>query len=141
MKANYNKTYFRIHSWLIYWYGSAKCCENKDCGYRNPKRFEWALIKGRKHEKKRSSYIQLCPSCHRKYDFTEEARCNLSKAKKGKPALNKRPVMLNNEIVFESITMASKKTNVSITSIHNNIKGLSKSTKIGIWDYQRTNLG
>lgn len=56
-----------------------------------------------------------------------------SKKRKGKPAKNRVSVVLNNKTIFQSITEASIKTGVKITSIHNNIKGLSKTTKLGIW--------
>ncbi len=47
--------------------------------------------------------------------------------------INKKEVILNNNEIFSSIIEASKKTGVSNTSICNNIKGLSKKTKVGIW--------
>jgi len=63
-----------------------------------------------------------------------------SKKRKGKPALNKKRVILNNEKIFESLTDASNKTGISINSISNNLKGLSKITKVGKWEiYQKTN--
>jgi hypothetical protein len=33
-----------------------------------PCRYEWALLKGKMMERKRENFIQLCMSCHRKYD-------------------------------------------------------------------------
>lgn len=140
MKANeMDLNYFKSHSWLIYWFGRANKCENINCNYENPKRFEYALKKGFTPEKKRENYIMLCPSCHRKYDFTELQRKNQSKARIGMEAKNKRPVVLNDEIVFESLSEASINTGISISSIHNNIKGLSKTTKLGKWQYQQMN--
>lgn len=57
---------------------------------------------------------------------------------RGKQSHNIRAVILNNNKEYSSITVASKKTDVGITSIHNNLKGLSKSTKVGVWEYQLT---
>ena len=131
--------YYKTHSWLKYWYGRADKCENDKCDYKNPKRYEWALIKGKAHEKKRENYIMLCPSCHRKYDYTEEHRKNISKARKGCKALNKKAVILNGEEEFESISKAAEFFGVSVGTIHNNIKGLSKKTKQGKWEYAQTN--
>jgi group I intron endonuclease len=65
--------------------------------------------------------------------ISDSHKLAISKAKKGKPALNKKKIILNNEFVFSSLTDASNKTGVSITSISNNLNGLSKTTKIGIW--------
>lgn len=53
--------------------------------------------------------------------------------RRGKPSNNVVSVILNNELIFSSMTEAYIKTGVSVTSIHNNIKGISKTTKIGVW--------
>ena len=38
-----------------------------------------------------------------------------------------------------TVTQASIKTGISVTSIANNLAGLSKKTKIGIWEYLHKN--
>ena len=58
-----------IHDWIRENYGSANKCSNPDCKYNKPKRYEWALIHGKKYERNVENFIQLCPSCHRKYDY------------------------------------------------------------------------
>ena len=74
-----NIGYRTIHYRIINKYGKASCCENTICVYprlnlhtkkimKNPKRYEWANING-KYKLKRSDWIQLCPSCHRRYDY------------------------------------------------------------------------
>ena len=83
------KEYFKVHAWLGYKYGRANKCEMGDCKSKSPRRFEWALITGMECVKDRNNFIMLCPSCHRKYDFTEEIRQNISKAKRGIPAHNR----------------------------------------------------
>ena len=135
-KEKFDKNYYRVHSWITYHYGKANKCENKECKAKSIKRYEWALKKGFKYTKDINSFIQLCSSCHTLYDFTDETRKKISASKKGKPAKNKRPVLLNDELAFESITEASIKTGVSITSINNNLVGLSAKTKKGVWTYQ-----
>lgn len=81
--------------------------------------------------------------------FTQETKIKMSNSAKGRdmsalikksaekrkgiPSHNRVKVVLNNSIVYESISEASIKTGVSIGSIHNNLKGLSKTTKKGIW--------
>ena|SRR3990167_7141713 len=57
-----------IHHWLVYHYGKANKCENPGCNYPNPKKFNWALIKGKDYEQNRDNFWMLCPSCHIKYD-------------------------------------------------------------------------
>ena len=71
--------YTAFHQWLRRKFGKATMCDNPDCHYprrnRNnqilykPKRFEWSLIHGKKHDHKRENYWQLCKSCHVKYDM------------------------------------------------------------------------
>jgi hypothetical protein len=76
--------YSAFHHWLKRNFGKASLCENPSCIYprkirdsristkmhlvEKPSMFHWALIKGKQHEQKRESYIQLCVSCHAKYD-------------------------------------------------------------------------
>jgi hypothetical protein len=56
-------SYFAIHKWLRRHYGTASHCENRCRG-----KYEWALIKGKKHEKNIKNYKPLCVKCHRNYD-------------------------------------------------------------------------
>lgn len=70
--------YNKIHKQVIKKYGNASKCESTSCNYPNPKRFEWALKKGHQYSENIEDYLQLCPSCHRKYDFTEKERENKS---------------------------------------------------------------
>lgn len=60
-------SYVAKHMWLYKHYGKASSCENKVCAFKNPKRYEWANI-SKTYKRDRSDYIQLCPSCHRKFD-------------------------------------------------------------------------
>ena len=53
--------------------------------------------------------------------------------RKGKPAHNCKKIILNNEIIFNSMTEASKELKICVSTISNNIIGLSKKTKLGIW--------
>lgn len=71
--------YQGIHSWIIRQFGKANICENPDCIYPRkgglgsgrwllkPKRFDWANISG-KYLRDRNDFIQLCRSCHEKWD-------------------------------------------------------------------------
>lgn len=68
-------SYEAVHSYLRNKYGSANMCEGVP-GIRCRKSiyFDWAKKEGCKYEKKRENFIQLCKSCHRAYDMTEEKR-------------------------------------------------------------------
>lgn len=81
-----NRLYYgSVHKWLYYWYGKANRCDNPNCP-KACKYFSWALKKGREYEHNRDNFIQLCLSCHAKYDFTEKIRKHLIAIHKGKPA-------------------------------------------------------
>lgn len=75
--------YKYFHKKLKWINGVAKKCESVDCKSLSPKRFEWALRKGCEYSSNVEDYIQLCPSCHRKYDLTDKARENMSIRKQG----------------------------------------------------------
>ncbi len=103
--------------------GKASKCENPDCSYPNPKRYEWALRKGHSYSADPADYIQLCPSCHRKYDYTEDHKNKLKAAKYGD---KHNAAKLKNDQVIEirdliksgaKLTDIAKKYNVHPTTI------------------------
>jgi len=57
-----------IHQWLRRKFGRAEVCENPVCEGVSAN-FDWALKTGKNYELIRSNFIQLCRSCHRKYDI------------------------------------------------------------------------
>lgn len=81
MSEKLDSRYYSIHAWLKLKYGKASFCENVNCK-NTPKRFEWALKKGCVYDRNRDNFIQLCPSCHRKYDITDATRNKMSKSAK-----------------------------------------------------------
>jgi predicted DNA-binding protein YlxM (UPF0122 family) len=58
--------YGAVHIWLRNTYGKADSC--KFCDSKDAKRYEWALIKGREYKRNIENFMQLCKSCHAKYD-------------------------------------------------------------------------
>lgn len=69
--------YHGIHKWLTRIFGRRKECEH--CGKAG--RLHWAKLKDKEYERKRENFIELCSSCHKKYDMTDEVRKNLSAPK------------------------------------------------------------
>ena len=153
-----NKEYFRIHNWLNYNHGKAIKCENEKCTSVNPKRFEWALLKGKDYAKDRNNYIQLCPSCHRKYDFTEDQRLNQSKAAKGRVVskITRKKISLagkgkgNIPVIklsrdgkkieeFDSVSSAAKATGILQTAISNTLTNRAKTAGGFLWQYKQMN--
>jgi len=59
------KQYMRIHEFVRRKKPNNKTCEH--CGLE--KKLDNALINGKVHEKNIDNYIQLCRSCHNKYDY------------------------------------------------------------------------
>ena len=59
--------YYGIHNWLSKYFGQPKLCEQ--CGENDiNKRYEWALRKNAKYERKRKNFIRLCKKCHNYLD-------------------------------------------------------------------------
>lgn len=71
-----NAGYHAFHMWLRKYYGKADKCENNECTKKS-KRFEYALIKNKRHAHNRKNYIMLCSSCHKKYDMTSKRKKQL----------------------------------------------------------------
>ncbi len=59
--------YGTIHSWIHRTFGLASRCENKRCPGKS-KTFDWALIKGREYQRVFENFMELCRSCHVRYD-------------------------------------------------------------------------
>ena len=81
VKRDYNwgsTKYQAIHCWLRTNYGKANHCTF--CGGLF-KKYQWALKKGFLYERNVNNYLQLCVSCHIKYDFTEEKGTKMSNTK------------------------------------------------------------
>ena len=93
-KNNNDMKYSGFHMWLYREFGSAKLCENREKNFLlftcklKSNNFQWALIKGKKYEKNRDNYFQLCRQCHAKYDIKPDTSKKISIKNKGKGAWN-----------------------------------------------------
>lgn len=58
-------SYQAKHIWIVKNFGKALLCSFNNL--HTAKRFEWANL-SLCHKRDRFDYIQLCPSCHRKFD-------------------------------------------------------------------------
>lgn len=130
--------YDNIHHWINRHFGKAKKCEF--CFIKNRKRYHWALRKGYKYEKNINNFIQLCVSCHFKYDCTPESRENKRRSKMGNHCRPKVPVFqydLNGKLIqkFESLISVKEKLGISKSNISNAIRGRSKTSGGFIWRY------
>lgn len=128
--------YSSIHQWLIKTFGKATKCVL--CGDITKSKYEYALIKGENYDFKKENFIELCCSCHRRYDETDISRANKRNCKIGKVSNNTCPVIgWNNKssLSFPSLVKASETLNISRTAIHNCLSKISKTSGGYIWDY------
>lgn len=59
--------YSAVHYWMKSNYGKASKCESGTCTKKS-KTFQWALLRGKTYCRKRENFMELCGSCHLKYD-------------------------------------------------------------------------
>lgn len=153
--------YASIHYWLRRNFVNEQVCENKKCDGTS-KVFDWALKKGKKHQRKRSNYFRYCRKCHTKYDMTEEKRIRLIDISHTESANDKRaksitglkkpkasetakknfsfPVLqiYQGKIVneFPSMSEAARQTGVNLTTIYLILKGKVKTFKKYDWKFK-----
>lgn len=123
---------------------------DRNYGYNNSLGGE-VSSKGTKHSKEFCEKISLRNKGTKRKPHSEKTKLkmrekalgrNMDKAVsasilaiKGKPSHKRKKVILNEHNTFNSLKDASLKTGISITCISNNLRGLSKSTKAGVWKY------
>ena len=136
--------YKNCHAYINRKYGKALKCENVSCNYKNPKRFEWALLKGRNYSKNIEDYIQLCPSCHSYYDFissltrNRQFRTSIMGANnsKSKPILQ---YTLEGDLVkrWESVSMCARELKVCRSNVFANLRGKTKYVRSFVFKYDK----
>lgn len=79
MAREVHPDYNKVHQWLRYYFGKALKCEF--CGIKDAT-YNWALKRECDYEKKRDNFLELCRSCHAKYDCTDDTRAKMSEIAK-----------------------------------------------------------
>jgi hypothetical protein len=128
------KGYSRLHRWVRKLKGNPTYCSfNKN---HTAKRFEYANI-SKEYKKDISDYISLCPSCHRKYDWTKEQSIKIALSKKGKVGYHTyiKQFSKNGEFIKKwfSLAEASRNLGISRTGISNVLRGDTKTSGGFIW--------
>jgi len=138
----------RIHSWLRNEFGRADHCEF--CGINkkyNPqgRKFNYALKKDCDYDFNRENYLQLCTSCHRKYDMTDEIREKIIKnipsqrgKIRGKHQTAKAIYSIDtngNKEYFDSLLSACDKYNYKIANISMCLTGKNSRAYEKYWQY------
>ena len=138
------REYHTIHVYLNRHYPKKKKCEM--CGITGQNRYELALIKGRTYSRKISDYMELCVSCHRKYDITDSMKMKASKRMRDLPRQLRgqiKPVFMIDIKTgitlkeFDSITSAMEYLGKTSRSIFNCLSGRSKKAFGYRWEYKK----
>lgn len=131
--------YIKVHNWLNNEYGKANKCEI--CKKDKPN-YHWALKNGMEYDFNKDNFIQLCVSCHRKYDYNEDVAKRISETLKKLPPRENRyiPIIkidLNGlSTEYSGISVAAKENHILRTSILNCLSGRSKSAGGHRWIYK-----
>jgi len=138
IKAQYIPGVAATHKWLYKNFGKANYCENSPIHIG--KRFEWSNL-SREYKRDISDWKQLCPSCHRKMDFTDAQRKRISQNRRGIPATwrNRMVAQFNSKgnqlSIYHSITEASQETGITRTGIMNTLAGRTLTSGGYKWQY------
>lgn len=103
--------YNALHQRVRRLYGKPNLCE--DCGTTAAKAYDWANISREYSTTERNDWKRLCRRCHIRFDMSSESK-------------TKAVLMIwpnGSWVKFASITLASRRTGVSNTSISNVING------------------
>lgn len=118
--------YSQVHKYLINEFGKANKCER--CKAEGRSKYEWALKKGCEYDFNIDNFIQMCCSCHRKYDMTDAARLKNSISSKGKNLGknngNSKPIIhIEYGIFYDSLTEAAASYGFKNTTLLAMLKG------------------
>lgn len=87
-KGDYAK-YQALHAWIRKHHLPADHCCNPKCLGKS-KEYQWALKKGKKYSRDIKDYQQMCRSCHRLMDITNETKEKISTSLKKLPKSGKK---------------------------------------------------
>ncbi len=137
-RVGYN-FYQRVHRWLRNNFGKAKLCEF--CNTTESKSYEWALKQDCEYDFDINNFIQLCGSCHKKYDSHPEIIKRVSIGnKRDKPWLYKpiKRIASDGQTTEYISIKAAVQVNAGILkgSIMNCLSGISKSAGGYKWEYK-----
>lgn len=122
-------SYAALHKKLVTIHGNAKYCSNSDCKSVSPKRYEWSLINdGRDYSLSLEDYRALCPSCHRKYDYTIEIKQKVAAAMYGKTNAAKAILNEKTGVLYASQREAARVLKIKHTTINAMIRGQNPNT-------------
>ena len=124
-----------------YGYNNSIGGEKSSLGKRLSKEAKAKISKYQKGKKRKPHSIDVRKKMSESAKGRDMSRAvnKSAELRRGKPAKNRRPIVLCDGRVFESITEAAAFFDISIGSISNNLNGISKTTKLGKWEYVKMN--
>jgi hypothetical protein len=132
----HNYEYVKVHKWIKKQLGAASYCAN-DRSHKG-KRFEWANISG-EYKFDINDFKPLCPSCHRKMDFTDSQREKLRKINMGNTNRARKVYQfgLDGRLIkeWDMIKDANEALGLSTTAICNVLAG--RATTAGGWIWKK----
>ena len=136
MSAKYRNEYIYIHKWVNKTYGKANCCSlNKK---HKSKVFEWANI-SKKYKRDIRDWIQLCQSCHRKRDWTENQKNILRERNMGNKYHVKKIIQMdmNGNFIkeWESGRAVAKAFGICPSSVSNLLRGKTQLVNAWRWSF------
>ncbi len=134
INKKHSPEYVSIHMWLYKNHGPASKCEH--CS-KDASCFHWARRENFGYARDVNNFIQLCVSCHRKYDA--DAHPKKRKYLRVRP-FNCRPVYKYSKegvIIsqYPSLTEAAKDCGIGMSAISNALAGTAKTAAKFIWKY------
>lgn len=136
MKIKEDRTeYLRVHRWMRKNFGEATFCALVS-GHTKAKRFEWANVSGQ-YLYDINDFVPMCPSCHRKYDYTEKQRELTRAHMKGNTNKRKKVKQFSKDGIFikeyTHIQLAQRETGVINSAISNVLHGRAKTAGGFLW--------
>lgn len=126
--------YKAVHKWIYKNYGKASKCESETCNKKFNK-FHWVLKKGYSYEFNIGNFMQMCTSCHTKYDANIDAkRKRMSEVSKRYGNLHSmiKVIYYNGNCpiaLFKSVKDASRGLGISDSCLSKALRGLQKYPK------------
>lgn len=133
-----NVGYSGVHLWLYKYYGNASKCSFVGMGCtEKSKSYQWANI-SHEYKRDRSDFMEMCRSCHAKFDCTEYKRERMRKLTKGITPPNARSVSQYSKKgqfikKYKTLAEAAKELGMVRTSISNALSGSAKTAGGFIW--------
>ena len=143
LRPSFNGTdseYILVHNWIKKIAGKPVKYEGENCQGRSLT-YQWANISG-EYKREIKDWKQLCVSCHKKFDITDNFREKIGRRSLGNTYRRRAVIQIdtNRQVsyVHESGEHAAKALGILKTSINNCLRGHTKTAGGFRWQYKET---